>query len=201
MLFRSCWKPEWAALRQAPPAQPYLFHGPVLATVAQLREQPASRLRYSTPLRNRDRAYGLHATMAESIPRVIAKLNSVRHTWVERIHSPIHLNTMLSAGVHHAGWWVAGYRKPEDWLRELGEECGLRLAGEELPTTYLNTLRAWAEARLDPKLPDKLIESIDSYVANREITQIDFLTPLHSWLCGRPVETWGHAAHQVVPDA
>ena len=188
-----CWRPEWAELRQAPPARPYLFTGPVLATVAQLREQAASTLRYSTPLGDRERAYGVHATMAEPIGRVIEKLNSVRHTWVPRIHSPVHLGTMLSAGVHHAGWWIAAYREPEPWLHNLAQECELRVAGERLPEAHLGVLRAWAESRLDPELPEDLVRAMDHYVATRKPADEDLLTPLNAWLCGRPIKSWGHA--------
>ena len=187
-----CWKPEWAQLRQAPPAQPYLFVGPVLATVAQLREQPASTLRYNTRLRDHNKAYGVHATMAEPIARVIEKLSASRHTWVPRIRASMHLETMLSAGVHHAGWWVAGYREPEGWLCDLARDVTLRVAGLPQPSSHLAALRAWAEARLDPSLPDDLVFSVDRYVAKRETGVEDFLTPLNSWLCGRSVQYCGH---------
>lgn len=185
-----CWKPEWAALRQAPPSRPYLFVGPVLATVAQLREQPASTLRYSTPLRDREHAYGVHVTMAEPIPRVIQKLNTSRHTWVSRIRDPGHLETMLSAGVHHAGWWVAAYREPEGWLLELAKGTDLRVAGPAHTRSHLAALRAWSEARLDPELPDDLVSKLDSYVANRKPGIEDFLTPLDAWLCTRVPQNW-----------
>jgi hypothetical protein len=192
-----CWKPEWAALRQSPPTRPYLFVGPVLATVAQLREQPAWTLRYGTPLADDRRAYGVHATMAEPITRVIEKLNSVRHSWVPRIHAPLHLNTMLSAGVHHAGWWIAAYREPEPWLHHLAHECNLRVSGKLLPEDHLKVLRAWSEARLNPSLSEEIVESMDQYVATRSPTGEDFLSPLHEWLCGRPVVQWGHARSSI----
>lgn len=187
-----CWRPEWAALRQGPPAEPYLFVGPVLATVAQLREQPASRLRYSTPLLDNERAFGVHATMAEPIGRVIEKLNSVRHTWVPRIHSPVHLNTMLSAGVHHAGWWIATYREPENWLRDLARNCNLREAGVPRPQEILRSLRAWSEVRLNPSLAEDLVRFVDNHMADRPDCDGEFLLPLDSWLCQRSVLHWGH---------
>jgi hypothetical protein len=188
-----CWKPEWAALRQAQPTRPYLFVGPVLATVAQLRKQSAASLRFGTPLSDQEQAYGVHATMAEPIGRVIEKLNSVRHTWEPRIHEPVHLNTMLTAGVHHAGWWIAAYRQPERWLMNLAKECELRVAGELLPEAHLGVLRAWAESRLDSKLPDDLVRAMDAYVAIRKPGSEDLLTPLNAWLCGRPIWSTGHA--------
>jgi len=191
-----CWKPEWAELRRAPPRQPFLFPGPVLVSVAMLQEQSPNDLRRTAPFVDHSRSFGVHATLAAPIPEVMRKLRSSRHVWMPRILDPLHLNTMLTAGVHHAGWWIAAERRPEPWLQALAADCGLRLAGPAQARQQLAALRAWAEARLDPALPDALVREIDAYVASRAAEADDFLSGLDDWLCVRPVSHWGHAVGQ-----
>lgn len=99
---------------------------------------------------------------------------------------------MLSAGVHHAGWWVAAHREPEEWLSHMAAAGELRLAGPPLPQDHLRALRAWAEARLDPSLPEDLVEKIDDYVESRRPNSEDFLLPLDAWQQQRHVNYWGH---------
>ncbi|MEB3354464.1 MAG: hypothetical protein VKM34_09565, partial [Cyanobacteriota bacterium] len=156
-----CWKPELAVLRHAPPQRPYLFPGPVLGTVAMLRENSPGQLRRRAAYVDREHRFGVHVTLAGPIDEVIRKLRSSRHVWDERILDPVHLNTMLSAGVHHAGWWIAAHRSPEPWLVELGQQCNLRIAGASLAPEQLESLRAWAQARLDPDLTDSRVKEID----------------------------------------
>lgn len=187
-----CWKPELSQLRQAPPKRPYLFHGPVLATVGMLRERSASELRRTAPFVDRTRSFGVHATLAGPIEEVIRKLRSSRHVWVPRILEPPHLNTMLSAGVHHAGWWVATYRQPEPWLLDLAQTCDLRISGPSLPETHLCGLRGWAEARLNPNIPDELVKIMDLYLSKPLKREDKFLSSLHKSIRKKPVTHWGH---------
>jgi hypothetical protein len=46
-------------------------------------------------------------------------------------------------------------------------------------------LRAWAEARLDPRIPDSVVEAVDNYVADRRADADDFLLPLNDYLMAR----------------
>ena len=132
------------------------------------------------------RTFGVHVTMTEASPsRIVRKLVNTRHTWDDRALDERNLNTMLSAGVHHAGWWIADYREPEQWLVELAAENDLRVAGALLPEDHLLALRAWAEARLDPRVPDGVVAAVDVYVATRPIDADDFLLPLSEYLMER----------------
>lgn len=160
-----CWKPELAVLRHEPPKRRYLFPGPVLATVAMLRERSPSLLRRRAAYVDRERSFGVHVTLAGPIDEVIRKLRSSRHVWDERILDPVHLKTMLSAGVHHAGWWIAAYRSPEDWVLKLARASNLRSAGQRLTFNELQKLREWAEARLDPELAEDKVRSQDESLA------------------------------------
>lgn len=54
-------------------------------------------------------------------------------------------------------------------------------------------LRAWAQARLDPRIPDSVVESIDEYVADRSPGADDFLPMLDEFLRATPVHYTGHA--------
>ncbi|MFM7642052.1 MAG: hypothetical protein ACKO45_10955 [Cyanobium sp.] len=186
-----CWKPELSELRLGPPQRPYLFHGPVLATVAMLRERSASHLRRTAGFKDRARSFGVHATLAGTIDEVIRKLRSSRHVWAPRILDPLHLNTMLSAGIHHAGWWVASYRSPEPWLRELANVCQLRTAGRPPGSSQLKRLRAWAEARLDPVLPDELVSIVDINVS-RHMENNKGFNKLDAWLCAKATRHNGY---------
>ena len=188
-----CWKPECSELRQAPPKRPYLFPGPVLATVARLKDHSASDLRLTAPYVDRTRSFGVHATLAGPIDEVIRKLGSSRHVWMPRILKPMHLNTMLQAGVHHAGWWVAAYRSPETWLVELANTCNLRIAGQQKTTEELRGLRGWAEARLRPDLPEDLVEFFDEYVNSNGDKTTGILCAADEWLCKTPTINNGYA--------
>jgi hypothetical protein len=188
-----CWKPECSELRQAPPKRPYLFPGPVLATVAMLRDHPASDLRLTAPYVDRSCSFGVHATLAGPIDEVIRKLSSSRHVWMPRILKPVHLTTMLQAGVHHAGWWIAAYRSPEPWLVELANTCDLRIAGHQRTAEELRGLRGWAEARLRPDLPEALVSIIDDYVSSNNEEIKGLLGLINDWLCKTPTINCGYA--------
>jgi hypothetical protein len=187
-----CWKADWPDLRASAPRQPYLFAGASLATAGAMKRQAPTRTRFASRLIGRDRTYGVHVTMAEPADQVAWKLTNMRHVWQPRILEPQHLETMLSAGVHHAGWWVAEEHHPEPWLVDLAAEANLRVAGPPAPDEHLRALRAWAEVRLDPLVPDALVQAGDDYVATRPHDARDFLIGLDEWLLTRPVAHSGH---------
>jgi hypothetical protein len=188
-----CWKAEWTDLRQAQPKREYIFAGGSLATAGMMRNTSPTAIRFRSPLVGRERTYGMHVTMAEPVDQVAWKLRNMRHIWDPRVYDQQHLATMLTAGVHHAGWWLTNYRKPEPWLLELATQAGLRVAGTPSPPLHLRALRAWAEARLDPSVPAMLVAAGDAYVATRAADADDFLLKLNDWLMSRPIEFTGHA--------
>lgn len=186
-----CWKPEWPDLRRDQPERPYVVAGPSLATASMMRSHLPSHVRFRSPLVDRE-AHGIHVTMATTAASVSHKLANMRHEWHPRVLSELHLDTMLAAGVHHAGWWIANHREPELWLRALATRAGLRECGPLEPETHLRSLRAWSEARLSPDIPERIVESIDDYVSTRPVDAIDFLPELDNWLMSRPVSHTGH---------
>ena len=188
-----CWKADWPDLRIKQPKRDYIIAASSLATAGMIRDASPTPIRYRSPLVGRDRTYGLHLTLAEPADQVAWKLRNMRHVWDARVCDARHLATMLAAGVHHAGWWVANYRQPEPWLLELAAQADLRVAGPPLPQPHLRALRAWAEARLDLRLPAPLVAAGDAYVATRPLDTIDFLPDLDEWLVSRPVKFNGHA--------
>jgi hypothetical protein len=183
-----CWREPLAELRDPDVAagRDYLVAAPSVARADQMVGRSPSRVRFGSKLLSRTDSFGVHLTMAEGSATLTAKkLANTRHTWDERVLREQHLNTMLSAGVHHAGWWIAGYREPEDWLLELAAQNNLRIAGPLQPQEQLTALRAWAEARLDPRIPDSVVEAVDNYVADRRADADDFLLPLNDYLMAR----------------
>jgi hypothetical protein len=197
-----CWKADWPDLRATPPEKPYVFGGGSLAYAGAVEARAPSHIRFRSPMVSRSRVFGWHITMAESGERVAWKLANMRHVWEERVLRGGHLDTMLGAGVHHAGWWVADYREPEPWLVELAAAADLRVAGPPAPASHLRALRAWAEARLDPMVPEAFVTTGDAYVAGRAWDAVDFLGALDTWLLGRAVEHSGHVpGDDAGPDA
>lgn len=188
-----CWKADWPDLRNDQPQRDYIFAAGSLAAAGMMRDATPTQIRFRSRLVGRERTYGLHLTLAESADQVAWKLRNMRHCWDARVCDERHLTTMLAAGVHHAGWWVANYRPPEPWLLALAAQAGLRVAGPPLPTSQLRALRAWAQARLDPRVPDALVAAGDGYVATRPVNAVDFLPGLDEWLLSRPVAFNGHA--------
>lgn len=192
-----CWKSDWPDLRVMPRKQPYVFGGGSLASAGDMRKVAPSAIRFRSPLVDRTRTYGVHVTLAESAERVAWKLRNMRHVWDPRVYQVHHLETMLNAGVHHAGWWVTNYHSPEPWLLALAAEADLRVAGPSRPEPELRALRAWAEARLDPRVPDSVVRAVDAYVASRPADADDFLPMLDTWLLSRPIQHSGHAPEDV----
>ncbi|MDQ1246873.1 MAG: hypothetical protein QG597_1241, partial [Actinomycetota bacterium] len=163
-----CWRERLAGLRDpaAADAGSYIVAAPSLARAGQMVGRSPSGVRFRSTLLDGERTFGMHVTMTEASPaRIARKLINTRHTWDERVLDEQHLDTMLSAGVHPAGWWIAGYQAPESWLLDLAAENDLRVAGPMLPQDHLVALRAWAEVRLDPRVPDEVVAAVDSYVA------------------------------------
>lgn len=187
-----CWKPEWPDLRANDPASTYVFGGGALSFARDVETRTPSQIRFTSKLVSRTRTFGWHITMAEPGERVAWKLANMRHVWHPRVLDARHLDTMLGAGVHHAGWWIAAPRDPEPWLVDLAGEAGLRVAGPMAPLAHLRALRAWAEARLDPALPDDVVDALDAYAATRPTDADDLFTALDAWLADRPVEHSGH---------
>ncbi len=189
-----CWREQMAPLRDPEVAsrRNYSVAAPSLARAEQMVGRSPSRVRFGSKLLQSERTFGFHITMAEADPAATArKLVNSRHIWDPRVLVPEHLATMLTAGVHPAGWWVAGYREPEPWLVELAQRAELRVGGPMPPTPHLVALRAWAEARLDPRVPEVVVDAVDGYVANRSTTAEDFLLPLHEYLLQRDPEYIG----------
>lgn len=193
-----CWKDDLSRLRdpmyRRSPA--YVFAGPSLARAGAMRDISPSSVRFQSRLVSQTKTFGLHATMVESADRVAWKLANMRHDWVPRVLDERHLETMLGAGVHHAGWWIAEYREPEPWLRQLATDADMRLLGKPLPPNHLRALRAWAQARLDPLVPEMLVSAGDVYAAVRAPDAVDFLPALDEWQRQRPTEYWGHSADE-----
>jgi hypothetical protein len=187
-----CWNSDWPDLRKTGPDRPYVLAGPSLATAAMMRGALPSRVRFRSRPTRSERPFGLHVTMCDPIAQVAWKLANMRHVWDPRVLGEQHLDTMLAAGVHHAGWWIAAYREPEPWLLDLAGSSGLRVAGPPAPDPHRRALRAWAEARLDPLVPDEFVRAGDAYVAGRPHDALDFLGALDEWLLSRPVMHCGH---------
>jgi len=196
-----CWSEAYAPLRNPEfrPKREYIVAAPSLATAGQMRGRSPSQVRFGSAIIDREQVFGTHITMTESAERIAVKLANMRDEWVPRVLEVGHLRTMLDAGVHHAGWWIAQYRQPEPWLRELAAEAGLRECGEPTPMDHLRALRAWAQVRLDPLVPDELVAAGDAYVARRAFNAEDFLGSLDEWLASQPVTHTGRRL--VEPDA
>jgi hypothetical protein len=189
-----CWHPDAPDLRAS--SGPWtMMPGGLLARAGSMRGRLPHHLRYSSPIVDWSRTFGTHVTMCEPGERTARKLANMRHRWDPRVMDARHLDTMLGAGVHHAGWWICVYDEPEPWLMELARSTGLRIAGPPAPDAHLRALRAWAEARLDPLVPDSLVRAGDEYVAARPHDAVDFLAALDRWLLSRPIEHTGHITH------
>ena len=182
-------------------ARPYLFPGPLAARVRDFRGTRRSLhdMRFQVCRVNGDVPVGHHLTMLETADDLCLKLDGMRHLWLPRVKQPSHLEAMLSAGVHHAGWWIAGYREPEPWLGELARVASLRVAGPMKSMAHLRALRAWAEARLDPSLPGDLVAKLDAYVQARPPDRTDFLNDLDLGQLSRPMRWHGHLTRAVRP--
>ena len=187
-----CFHRDAPDLRFAQPQREYVVAAPALARAGEIQASSPTAIRFSSPLLAGP-SFGVHATMTEEIPMVRWKLANMRHLWEPRVLSETHLRTMLSAGVHHSGWWIANYRPPEPWLSNLAVQAGLRINGPMQAESHLMALRAWAQARLDPRVPDSVVESIDDYVAARRPDAQDFLPILDELLRASPVQYTGHA--------
>ena len=199
-----CYRDEYAKLRDPGfvRTRPYIVAAPSVARARHLRGRSPSGVRFRSKLIDRDRTFGTHVTMTGPADELAWKLRNMRERWVPRVCDTAHLETMLAAGVHHAGWWIADYREPEPWLRELAVAAGLRVAGPMLPQRHLRALRAWSQARLDPLIPDVLVAAGDAYVAARAVDADDFLPGLDDWQRERGVEWDGRAkAPDAVEDA
>ena len=190
-----CWHERYESLRDSAhrPQRDHIFAAGSLATAGQMRGASPSRVRFASPIIDPARVFGTHITMTEPAEQIAVKLANMREEWVPRVLEVTHLDTMLGAGVHHAGWWVADYREPEPWLRDLAKTAGLRVCGEPAPAEHLRALRAWAEIRLNPLVPGELVRAGDAYVAARATDSVDFLGPLDEWLRSQPVKHTGRA--------
>lgn len=188
-----CWRTDFADLRDpdAPVEVEYTIAAPTLATVADVLASSATVVRFRSPRTRPGRSFGVHVTMCGPAIVEAAKLDSARHHWDPRVRDPFHLETVLSHGVHHAGWWIAAPRSPEPWLESLAEDAGLRRVGPAGPPADLRALRAWAEARLDPTLPDGLVRLVDAYVRDRPAGAADLLGELDEWQLGQEVVRTG----------
>lgn len=183
-----CWNERFAALRDpAAGSSRAVIGAPGVASAGQVVAKSPSTIRFRSPQLQRDQPFGVHFTMTEPVDQVITKLSGTRHQWNARLADPTHLTTMLSAGIHIAGWWIATYREPEPWLQELGDSAGLRTCGPPAPQDHLRALRAWAEVRLDPRLPTEMVTAGDRYVAHRPTDADDFLPEVDRWLLTQPV--------------
>ena len=188
-----CWREDAPDLRSQPPQRPYVIAAPSLATAGMMQGKSPSVIRFQSRLISRDRTFGVHATMVEPVPQVQWKMANMRHVWDPRVLAEQHLNTVLKAGVHHAGWWIADYRQPEPWLADLAEHMGLRVAGPRMPSEQLRAIRAWSQIRLDPSVPEVLVSAGDAYVATRPHDAQDFFNELDDYLVSRPLQYTGHS--------
>lgn len=188
-----CWHESLAGLRDSAMRRkrPYVVAAPSVATVEQMRGRSPSGVRFRSPLLDQQRTFGVHVTMTGTGEQTEWKLRNMREVWDARVMSAPHLDVMLAAGVHHAGWWIADYREPEPWLVDLAGDCDLRVCGPLLPAEHLRALRAWSEARLDPLVPDAFVAAGDAYVAARQPDAEDFLPALDAWLRDRDVAHTG----------
>lgn len=188
-----CWHESLADLRdpQFRRKRPYVVAAPSLATAGQMRGKSPSGIRFRSPLAQRSDNFGVHVSMCGSAEQTSWKLRNMRERWDPRVCDTGHLQTMLDAGVHQAGWWIAEYREPEPWLLDLARDCDLRVCGPMLPEDHLRALRAWAQARTDPAMPDAVVTDIDAYAARRDHGSLDFLLPLDRHLLSEAVEHTG----------
>ena len=188
-----CWRADAPDLRRASLQHSYVFRGPSLSTAGMMLQKNPSLIRFRSPLISPASTFGVHATMVEPVAQVQWKMANMRHVWDARVLAEQHLRTVLNAGVHHAGWWIAQYRKPEPWLSALAADSELRVAGAMSPTEHLRAIRAWSQIRLDPAVPDALVEAGDSYMATRPPDAQDFFHELDDYLVSRPVQFTGHS--------
>jgi hypothetical protein len=194
-----CWHESYAVLRD-PSHQvkrPYIVAAPSVSRVGEMRASSPSAIRFRSPIIDRERTFGTHVTMTASAVDTAWKLRNMRERWVPRVCDERHLDTMLRAGVHHAGWWITEHRDPEPWLRELAQSADLRVVGDPLPEPHLRALRAWSEARLDPLVPDVIVEAGDAYVAERPTDAHDVLAAIDSWQLSSDVR---HVGRELPPD-
>lgn len=169
------------------PAEPPAVAGPLAMRIAGVEGISIGALRARAPIVGQATApVGNHLTYCESAAALCRKLAGDQHGWQPRTWAPEHLETMLGAGVHHAGWWIARYSEPEPWLRALAGELDLRVAGPMAPEGHLRALRAWAEERLDPRIPDGVVAAIDAYAAERKQDADDFLNDIDQRLLSGP---------------
>ena len=59
---------------------------------------------------------------------------------------------------------------------------------------HLRALRAWTEARLDPKMPDAVVRVLDDYARVRNPQASDFLNDLDGGQLARSMVRYGHLA-------
>ena len=181
------------------PKRPYSLGGPAVATAGALVAQAPAAARSRAKLADGG-PYGTHITLCGSAAGVAWKLRNTRHNWDPRVLDEAHLSVMLDSGVHPAGWWVSEYRAPEPWLVDLAVTAGLRVSGVPLPLPHLRALRAWAQERLDPELPDNVVAAGDHYAASRSVDAEDHLVQLDLDQIGQPVPHTGHASDQEAHD-
>jgi hypothetical protein len=163
-----------------------------VGTAREILERGVASARFTKDRVPDGRTFGVHVTYSEPSDRLAMLIDTGRHQWSPRIHRTQHLDTMLNAGVHHAGWWIATPVEPEEWLVELAKDAGLRRAGAMKELPHLLALRAWAEARLSPLMPEELVRAGDEYASGRAEESIDFLTALSDWLRIRAHEATGY---------
>lgn len=151
--------------------------GPVLTQVADLLMRQPDEVRRTSPAAAVP-ALGWHLTMTAQAEQEARKLAATAHQWYEVVRDPRHLDTMLSAGVHPAGWWIASYRSPEPWLSDLAARARRRTCGPVPHPRRLRGLRAWAQARLDPGLDPDLVRAGDQHLSRERSCCADLLREL-----------------------
>lgn len=158
-----------SARRYSPRAfEPATVAGPLVARTDQLLgSSPGQMRRKVAKSTSRTRA-ALHVTFTQSSEAVAEKMALGAHRWSPRTMWPRHLDTVLAAGVHHAGWWIASAADVPDWLGELAATSALRRAGPTANPNTLRAIRAWAQDRLEPTTTDAEVRRLDELVTNAD---------------------------------
>ena len=111
---------------------------------------------------------GRHFSSVDPSARLERKLGRVFHDeWAgDRAMRPDHLYRCRAHGVHHRGWWYSEHPDgplPDD-LRRLADRLHDAADRGAFPPFWRRRLvRAWAELRLTPSLPDAVVALVDRY--------------------------------------
>jgi hypothetical protein len=82
----------------------WVFGRTPIGCAAALVTATPSRARFSENVVSRVNTFGVRITYGEPAERLSRIIEMGRHRWNPRVYQPLHLQTLLGHGVHHAGW-------------------------------------------------------------------------------------------------